>query len=129
MNDPYPWVAADRCGGFDRLFWRARRAPGRTTVPRSAFAAEHGRPGNDAVVDAEPHAPFGPQHLGVAGRGVGAAGSCRLSASGVSFVIGVVFALRGTCRPATTDDRHRAAATDRLVEVRLGTIEHLLEVS
>ena len=122
-DDPDPPVAAE--GGRVIAVWGPAGAPGRTTVALGLAAELAARGAPTLVVDADPHAPSVAQHLGVLDEVSGLLAAARLSASGeldgrfasVQRAVGDHLTIvTGLPRP------------DRWVEVRSGTIEHLLEV-
>ena len=108
------------------VVWGPAGAPGRTTVA-AALAAELGRRRRRTVlVDADPYGGAVAQQLGVLDEVSGLLSAARLAAAGqLADRFGSV--QRGL------DDRVSVVTglprADRYVEVRAGTIEHLLEVA
>jgi MinD-like ATPase involved in chromosome partitioning or flagellar assembly len=122
-DEPEP--LADPEGGRVIAVWGPAGAPGRTTVALGLAAELAVRGAPTLLVDADPHAPSVAQHLGVMDEVSGLLAAVRLSASGelegrfasVQRAVGDHLTIvSGLPRP------------DRWVEVRAGTIEHLLEV-
>jgi MinD-like ATPase involved in chromosome partitioning or flagellar assembly len=108
------------------VVWGPAGAPGRTTVALALAAELAHRAGACLAVDADPHAPSVAQHLGVLDEVSGLLAAARLYPSGdledrfpsvQRDVGGGLRVLTGLPRP------------DRWVEVRPGTVEHVLEVA
>ena len=113
-------------GGRVVAVWGPAGAPGRTTVALGLAAELAGRGASTLLVDADPHAASVAQHLGVLDEVSGLLAAARLAAAGelenrfatVQRTVGDTLRLvTGLPRP------------DRWVEVRAGTVEHLLEVA
>jgi MinD-like ATPase involved in chromosome partitioning or flagellar assembly len=106
--------------------WGPAGAPGRTTVALGLAAELAGRGAPTLLVDADPHAASVAQHLGVLDEVSGLLTAARLSSAGElehRFAT-VQRAVGDTLRIVTGLPR-----PDRWVEVRAGTVEHLLEVA
>jgi MinD-like ATPase involved in chromosome partitioning or flagellar assembly len=106
--------------------WGPAGAPGRTTVALGLAAELAGRGAPTLLVDADPHAASVAQHLGVLDEVSGLLAAARLSAAGElehRFAT-VQRAVGDTLRIVTGLPR-----PDRWVEVRAGTVEHLLQVA
>jgi MinD-like ATPase involved in chromosome partitioning or flagellar assembly len=122
-DDPEPLAVSE--GGRVIAVWGPAGAPGRTTVALGLAAALASRGAPTLLVDADPHAPSVAQHLGVMDEASGLLAAARLSATGE---------LEGRFASVQRAvDDHLTIVTglprpDRWVEVRAGTIEHLLEV-
>jgi len=106
--------------------WGPAGAPGRTTVALGLGAELAARGGSTVVVDADPFAASVAQHLGVMDEVSGLLAAARLSSSGelerrfatVQREVGPGLRIvTGLPRP------------DRWLEVRAGSVEHLLEVA
>jgi MinD-like ATPase involved in chromosome partitioning or flagellar assembly len=124
-DDPAPEGAATTAGQVV-VVWGPQGAPGRTTLACALAAELSSREVVTTLVDADPWGSGVAQQLGVLDQASGLLTASRLSASGaldqrfeslLREVPGGVRVLTGLPRP------------DRWVEVRGGTVEHVLEVA
>ena len=121
-----PAEAPEEAAGRVITVWGPAGAPGRTTVALGLAAELAARGASTVVVDADPHAPSVAQHLGVLDEVSGLLAAARLSSSGE------LEARFGTVQRALGDKLRIITGLprpDRWVEVRSGTVEHVLEVA
>jgi MinD-like ATPase involved in chromosome partitioning or flagellar assembly len=108
------------------VVWGPAGAPGRTTVATALAAVLAGRGLRTTLVDADPYGGSVAQHLGVLDEVSGLLSAARLTGDGA------LEASFGSVQRALGD--HLTVVTglprpDRWVEVRVGVVEHLLEVA
>lgn len=124
--DPDPREIGDAVAGRTVAVWGPQGAPGRTTLSTAIAAELAGRGEPVTLIDADPYGGGVAQHLGILDQASGLLTAARLAASGaleerlhtcLREVSPGLAVLTGLPRP------------DRWVEVRAGTLEHVVEVS